>query len=191
MWKKILCASYHTLRSLGPAHLFAFNQGTDVNSTCGKVVCQTIDFSPWIFRPGAPTPILQPLCAGCRRGVHDEGCGVHMESTYMLSQSGVGSSILGTDNAPQQLLPRPFYSALLLLLWRLLLLCFYYCCCSRFPIFYFQTPPAQDTVQSRCTTSSAGSTSSTTAAATAANTKFANAAADADFFLPTINALQL
>ena len=29
----------------------------------------------------------------------------------MLSHSGVGSSILGTDNAPQQLLPRPFYSA--------------------------------------------------------------------------------
>ena len=151
--EKIICASYHLLRSLGPAHLFAFNQGTDVNSTCGKGVCQTIDFSPWIFRPGAPTPILQPLCAGCRRGVHDEGCGVHMESTYMLSHSGVGSSILGTDNAPQQLLPRPFYSALLLPLWRLLLLCFYYCCCSRFPIFYFQTPPAQDTIQSHCTTS--------------------------------------
>ena len=110
-----------------------------------------------------------------------------LESTYMLSQSGVGSSILGTDNAPQQLLPRPFYSALLLLLWRLLLLCFYYCCCSRFPIFYFQTPPAQDTIQSHCTTSSA---SSAAAAATAAYTEFANAAA-ADFFLPTINALLL
>ena len=107
-------------------------------------------------------------------------CTMHMESTYMLSHSGVGSSILGTDNAPQQLLPRPFYSALLLLLWRLLLLCFYYCCCSRFPIFYFQTPPAQDTIQSHCTTSSA---SSAATPATAAYTEFANAAA-ADFFSP-------
>ena len=90
MWK-ILCASYNTLRSLGPAHLFAFNQGTDVNSTCGKVVCQTIDFSPWIFRPGAPTPILQPLCAGCRRGAHDEGCGVHNahgEHVHVVAQWG-------------------------------------------------------------------------------------------------------
>ena len=89
--KKILRASYHTLRSLGPAHLFAFNQGTDVNSTCGKVVCQTIDFSPWIFRPGAPTPILQPLCAGCRRGAHDEGCGVHNahgEHVHVVAQWG-------------------------------------------------------------------------------------------------------
>ena len=89
--KKILRASYHTLRSLGPAHLFAFNQGTDVNSTCGKVVCQTIDFSPWIFRPGAPTPILQPLCAGCRRGAHDEGCGVHDahgEHVHVVAQWG-------------------------------------------------------------------------------------------------------
>ena len=105
-------------------------------------------------------------------------CTMHMESTYMLSHSGVGSSILGTDNAPQQLLPRPFYSALLLLLWRLLLLCFYYCCCSRFPIFYFQTTPARDTIQSHCTTSSA---SSAATPATAAYTEFANAAA-ADFF---------
>ena len=60
----------------------------------------------WIFRPSAPTPILRPLCGGA---MHADICNVCGENvTGGVAEQSTGS-IPGTDNAPQQLLTRPFY----------------------------------------------------------------------------------
>ena len=72
---------------------------------CGKAVCQSIDFSsPEFFAPAPPH-----LFSGHYVGVP---C-MRISAMYVERMSPGGwqstGSIPGTDNAPQQLLTRPFY----------------------------------------------------------------------------------
>ena len=59
-----------------------------------------------IFRPSAPTPILRPLCGGAMHADICNVCGENVTGGVAEYRAG---SIPGTDNAPQQLLTRPFY----------------------------------------------------------------------------------
>ena len=115
--------------ALGTAHLFSFNQGTDVIGTCGKAVCQSIDFSSVNFLPQRPHTYSTAIMWGCY------ACGnVH------VTAEGGSSSIVGTDNAPQQLRARPFYcsSSMYCLLLLMLMLSSESSVLQLFsPIFYF------------------------------------------------------
>ena len=67
---------------------------------CGKAVCQSIDF-PEFFAPARPH-----LFSGHYVGVPCNVCGENVTGGVAEYRAG---SIPGTDNAPQQLLTRPFY----------------------------------------------------------------------------------
>ena len=100
--------SPRSFNALQTAHLFSFNLGTDVIGTCGKAVCQSIDFSSVNFSPQRPHTYSTAIMWGCYAcgNVHRRGDRVTGGAEWR------SSSILGTDNAPQQLLPRPFYCSI-------------------------------------------------------------------------------
>ena len=71
--------SFH---ALGTAHLFSFNLGTDVIGTCGKAVCQSIDFFLSEFFGPAPPHLFYGHYVGvlCMRKCARKRGGLSLQS---------------------------------------------------------------------------------------------------------------